>query len=157
VAGLVASAPAISGLGWTEYFDFYTKSFIAMLVDGGQHLCLRSHEDLCQMAQLLATESIKERIREKIRRRFTPGRFFEAEDTMVNGTISLATRFVAMISIGRLENETSLDQPIIWEDGPVNKAIHTHFINYTNAQLAISIAGQISALNGRITWLAIFA
>ncbi|KAH5216334.1 hypothetical protein HBI62_170630 [Parastagonospora nodorum] len=118
------------------YFSYYTKECNKALLDEGQYLSARTHEDFLRIATLLRTKSDKEEIKLEIRRHLTAGRSSKAEDKILESTINLVTRLLAMINVGPLQNEISPQWSIPWHEGSLDKAVHAHFNNYldTNCQ-----------------------
>jgi hypothetical protein len=112
------------------YFSFYAKECNRALLDQGQHLSARNHEDLLKAASLLKTKTSKQENRLELRRHLTPGRSSKAEDEMLDGTINLATRLFAMVNNGPLQNKISPQWSIPWSDEPLDKAVHAYFNDY---------------------------
>jgi hypothetical protein len=130
------SLPHVStkdSLDRSAYFDFYTREFDTALVDEGQRLYARSHEDMLRIAQLLVSEIVKEEIILEMKRRLTKGRSLEADDRMLNGTINLAIRLLAIVNAGPLHNEISPHRSIAWKDNSLIKTVHIHFYNYVDS------------------------
>jgi hypothetical protein len=129
-------------LNWNAYFDFYTRSCTAALIDRGQHLWARTHEDLLQIAHLLKSESTKEGVEGKIRQRITKPMTTEDEDKMVHGTIELATRLLVMVNAGRLRFEVTPQRPMLWGDESLFNAVHTQFNDCDNFHTEDTVLGS---------------
>jgi hypothetical protein len=124
------SSQAIRGDGanWDAFFAYYERECRAALVDEGKYLGARSHEDLLRYTHLLSTEPNQEEIRRKIREGFQQARTSEEIDKMVEGSIRLSARILAMVNVGALRYEVSRRHFITWQSTQsLCEAVHGHF------------------------------
>ena len=112
---------------WDAYFGFYTRECNAALTDEGAHLCSRTHRSLLQIAHLLEDATDEEEIRERLRQTLTTRRTIADERKMLDGSLKLATRIFAMISIGPLSSEISAKHSLPWAQGTFKDAVHEYF------------------------------
>jgi hypothetical protein len=130
-------------INWNAYFNFYNRECSLALVEEGQHLYARSHEDLLQIAQLLRTEPTEEEVKFRIRQRFTQHRPIADEEAMLIGSIRLATRIFAMINTGPLlPNMISGHRSIPWSDETLCDAVHAHFEDDLDSDFENCILGS---------------
>lgn len=109
------------------YFAHYTRECNAALTDEGSHLCSRTHRSLLQVAHLLEDAADKEEIRGRLRQTLTAQRSIVDEKKMLDGSLKLATRIFAMISIGPLSSEISAKHSLPWTQGTFTNAVHEYF------------------------------
>ncbi|KAF1842936.1 uncharacterized protein K460DRAFT_291120 [Cucurbitaria berberidis CBS 394.84] len=112
---------------WTAYFAYYTKQCKAALVNEGLYLSARTHHDILTIARLLEDESTEEMIKQKLRQNLTQQRPQAEEDRMLDGSVKLATRLLAMVNIGPLASEISGRYFMNWDQGSLRDAVHRHF------------------------------
>ena len=112
---------------WDAYFGYYTRECNAALTDEGAHLCSRTHRSLLQVAHLLEDAADEEEIRERLRQTLTTQRTRADEKKMLDGSLKLATRIFAMISIGPLSSEISAKHSLPWTQGTFTDAVHGYF------------------------------
>ncbi|CAO2652016.1 Nn.00g002990.m01.CDS01 [Neocucurbitaria sp. VM-36] len=112
---------------WDAYFAYYTKECNAALNNGGIYLSARSHHDLSKIAHLLEDEPCEAEVRQKLRQTFTQQRSLADEKDMLDGSIRLAARLLAMIHIGPLPSEVSARLFVPWNQGSLQHAVHSYF------------------------------
>jgi hypothetical protein len=112
---------------WDAYFAYYTRECTAALIDEGSHLSARSHQHLLNIAHLLEDESTEEETRRKLRQTLTTQRCSADEKKMLDGSIKLAARVLAMVSIGPLPSEISGKHSLPWHQGSFQDAVHSYF------------------------------
>lgn len=112
---------------WDAYFAYYTRECNAALVNGGIYLSARSHHDLVRIAHLLEEEPCEEEARQKLRNTFTQQRSLADENKMLDGSLRLAARLLAMINVGPLPSEVSGRHFVHWNRGSLQYAVHRHF------------------------------
>ncbi|ORY14049.1 hypothetical protein BCR34DRAFT_480130 [Clohesyomyces aquaticus] len=123
-----SSTPSLSSnLDWDAYFAYYTKQCKAALINEGKYLSARTHLDLLRIAHLLEDEPTQDDVKRKIREDLTQQRPPEEEDKMLDRSIRLAARMLAMINIGPLPTEVSGRHSLSWNQGSFRDALHDHF------------------------------
>jgi len=125
--GRRGASPKAAYFAWDAYFGYYTRECNAALTDEGAHLCSRTHRSLLQVAHLLEDAADEEEIREKLRQTLTTRRKSADEKKMLDGSLKLATRIFAMISIGPLSSEISAKHSLPWAQGTFKDAVHEYF------------------------------
>jgi len=120
-------SPGTAHFAWDAYFGYYTRECNAALTDEGAHLCSRTHRSLLQIAHLLEDATDEEEIRERLRQTLTTWRTSADEKKMLDGSLKLATRIFAMISIGPLSSEISAKHSLPWTQGTFTDAVHEYF------------------------------
>ena len=112
---------------WDAYFRYYTRECNAALTDGGAHLCARTHRSLLEIAHLLEGGFGQQQMKESLRKTLTALRSPSDEERMLDGSLKLATRIFAMISIGPLSSEISAKHSLPWTQGTFTDAVHEYF------------------------------
>jgi hypothetical protein len=108
------------------FFRYYTRQCHFALIDRGQHVLARTHQDIVdvvrQIEAAVPRETIKESLRSKLLKRERPD-----EDDILEGTIDLAARIHVMINI--TSASASFSQPIQlkWMTGPLKPLLTDHF------------------------------
>ncbi|KAF1993424.1 hypothetical protein P154DRAFT_625433 [Amniculicola lignicola CBS 123094] len=115
-------------LDWNAFFSYYTDACTHTLHDHGQHISIRTHRDVCAIAQQLAASRSKEEIKEGLRTQLTDrARAREDEDRMLEGSVNLAARILAMMDFGTLEMGFSGRSQIAWADESLKCRVHSYF------------------------------
>ncbi|KAI4666198.1 uncharacterized protein J4E88_010493 [Alternaria novae-zelandiae] len=125
--GRRVQSPKIVHFAWDAYFGYYTRECNAALTDEGAHLCSRTHRSLLQVAHLLEDAADEGEIRERLRQTLKTQRTSADEKKMLDGSLKLATRIFAMISIGPLSSEISAKHSLPWDQGTFTDAVHEYF------------------------------
>jgi len=113
-------------LDWESYFRYYARQCHDALIDQGQHVLARTHQDILdlvhQFEDLAPRDAIKENLRSRLFRRHRPN-----EDEILDGTIDLAARLHLMVNI-------AVDNPVIsgqtqlkWKSGFLRDFLEGHF------------------------------
>ena len=112
---------------WAAYFAYYTAQCNAALVREGIYLSVRTHEGLLGVARLLEDEPCEADVKQKLRQRLTQQRSEADEKKMLDGSVRLAARLLAMVNVGPLPSELSDRICLPWHQGSLQQAIHDHF------------------------------
>jgi hypothetical protein len=129
---LSSRTPPNNECDWTAYFNLYSRICNSALVDEGQHTCARNHEDLLQIVEILRAGPTRYDVKAKIRETLMRDQPSEHEEQMLIGSVTLATRILAMINVGPLANEISGQRPVPWNDESFFDAVHSHFNEATD-------------------------
>ena len=111
---------------WESYFRYYARQCHDALIDQGQHVLARTHQDILdivrQLEGLTRRDAIKENLRSRLSTRHRPN-----EDEILDSTIDLAARLHLMVNI-------AVDNPVIsgqaqlkWESGILRDFLNHHF------------------------------
>jgi hypothetical protein len=114
-------------LDWDAFFAYYTHECNVALFNQGAHIAARTHHDLLRTAHLLEDESTENEISEMLRQTLTTQRCPADEKEMLDGSIKLAARVLAMVSIGPLGPEISGRLSLPWSQGSFQDAVHGYF------------------------------
>lgn len=117
----------LNNLDWDAYFAYYTRECNEAMIDEGKYLTARTHQDMLRIAHLLEDEPTKDNVRQKIRQTLTQQRPPEDENRMLDGSIKLAARLLAMVNIGSLPSEVSGRLFLPWNEGSLRNSVHSHF------------------------------
>jgi hypothetical protein len=128
---------------WDAFFVAYTNECNAALFDQGRHLGIRTHKDLLDICALLRTQATKEHMDMKIRQKFTIARDSKEEDMMVNGSLNLAARVLAMIKVGSRSCEISGELVVPWrQDQSLYGAVSMYFDLFSNSEVENVVFGS---------------
>jgi hypothetical protein len=116
-----------SDLDWDAYFAYYSRECNVALTDQGSHLSARTHRDLLKIAHLLEDEPTEDEIRERLRTTLTAPRCLADKKKMLDGSVKLAARVLAMVNIGPLPSEISGKLSLPWSQGSFQDAVHAYF------------------------------
>ena len=113
-------------LDWESYFRYYARQCHDALIDQGQHVLARTHQDILdvahQLEDLTPRDAIKENLRSRLSTRHRPN-----EDEILDGAIDLAARLHLMVNI-------AVDKPVIsgqaqlkWKSGILRDFLNHYF------------------------------
>lgn len=112
---------------WGAYFAYYHRQCSMALFDEGRQVCVRNHEDVLRITSLLTAGHTRSYVKSKISEGLTQPRTEEEVTRMLDGSVNLAARLLAMIDVGSLPSEISSRRALPWSDESLYAAIHTHF------------------------------
>jgi len=108
------------------FFRYYTRQCHFALIDRGQHVFARTHQDIVdvvrQVENAVPREVIKESLRPKLLKRERPD-----GDEVLEGTIDLAARIHVMINITSASARFSQSIQLKWTAGPLKPLLIDHF------------------------------
>ncbi|KAF1842834.1 uncharacterized protein K460DRAFT_407219 [Cucurbitaria berberidis CBS 394.84] len=108
------------------YFRYYTRQCHDALVDHGQHVLARTHQDIidiaCRFEDQNSRDTIKEGLRSKLLKPERPN-----VDNILDGAIDLAARLHLMINISYAKLFISGQLQLSWESGSLKDLLSNHF------------------------------
>ncbi|KAH7064189.1 hypothetical protein BKA63DRAFT_427917 [Paraphoma chrysanthemicola] len=131
IADNLWSSPSVSTahqqyLELEPYFDYYVRQCHDALVDRGQHVLARTHQDVVDVARQVENNadraSIKDLLRSKL---LTPNR--PDEDNILNNTIDLAARLHLMTNVRSTRSFVSVQMQLNWQAGGLKECMAEHF------------------------------
>jgi hypothetical protein len=114
-------------LDWAPYFVYYTDQCIQALHDRGRHISARSHQDLANVAHLFKKNHDKNTIKTVLQANFTTPRSETERTEMLEGSVNLAARLVAMMDIGVLHLGYTGRRHLVWDDGSLKDFVCDYF------------------------------
>lgn len=113
-------------LDWEFYFRYYARQCHDALIDQGQHILARTHQDILdivhQLKDLTPRDVIKKNLRLRLSTRHRPN-----EDEILDGTIDLAARLHLMVNIAVDNPVISRQAQLKWESGILKDFLNHHF------------------------------
>ncbi|KAM5383507.1 hypothetical protein ACJZ2D_001956 [Fusarium nematophilum] len=110
----------------SSYFEYYTKQAQRFLLDGGRHVCVKTHSDVVQIAQKILTESTRDDLYQEITSQTTSNDVSSKVDAIDN-TIDLCASLLLMAEIGQSQIGLSGRTPIHWDGKSLKIALAEHF------------------------------
>lgn len=87
------------GVDSRPYFHYYESQRSHALHDQGNHILMRTHEDIIKAAEKLEAGSTRDEIKQDLKHLFkSKGR--KDEDKILNNSVDLAARLYLMINVG---------------------------------------------------------
>jgi len=120
-------APSWDSKNWNAFFSYYTDECKSALEDQGDNVTIRTHQDILSIAKQLETGWTKESICKELLAYYAQ-RTQTRSDTelaqMIEGSIRLAVRLVAMVDIGPVSPRCIQGYtPLDWADDRQNLRI----------------------------------
>jgi hypothetical protein len=113
-------------LDWESYFRYYAKQCHDALIDQGQHVLARTHQDILDIVHrlegLTPRDAIKEDLRSRLSTRHRPD-----EDEILDGAIDLAARLHLMVNITVGNPVISGQAQLKWKTGVLKDFLNHHF------------------------------
>jgi hypothetical protein len=116
---------------WDAFFMYYERECRAALANGGRQFGARDHRDILRWTNLVSTELKQDETKHKIRADFSQP--LTPEDTektekMLDGSIKISARIVAMVNVGALRYEGAGRGSIEWANNEsLREAVHNYF------------------------------
>ncbi|OAQ58072.1 hypothetical protein VFPPC_11385 [Pochonia chlamydosporia 170] len=111
---------------WDSYFQYYTRQCHDALIDQGQYVFARTHDDIIDIVRQLEQSSPRMVLRQNLRSRLAlRGR--PNEDDIIDGTIDLSARLYAMVNIAIKNPVISRQTQLRWESGSLQDFLHDYF------------------------------
>jgi hypothetical protein len=130
-----------------NYFRYYSKQCHDALVDRGQHVLARTHQDIidivCQLENHEQRDVIRDTLRAKLTNRERPD-----EGDILDSTIDLVARLYLMINICSASSFISGQIQIKWKSGNLSSVLDDHFNGgHVLGNDGISLAPSFTATN----------
>jgi hypothetical protein len=107
-------------------FEHYFQQCSLALLNNGQHVFARRHQDLSRIVGLFKEGLDRQIIFEKLQESLKLSRG-EADDEIVNGTIDLAARLFTMMNVGELPHGITGSSEMTWSDGSMQDFLDQYF------------------------------
>lgn len=124
--------PKNSDSPWLElhcfelYFKFYARQCHDALVDRGQHVLARTHQDIIDIVRQLEDHEPRDALRETLRKKLLKHERPNVEDILDN-TIDLAARVYLMTNVCSVKSFISGQIQIGWKSGDLKSELGDHF------------------------------
>ncbi|KAH7308858.1 hypothetical protein BKA65DRAFT_559725 [Rhexocercosporidium sp. MPI-PUGE-AT-0058] len=113
-------------LDWESYFWYYARQCHDALIDQGQHVLARTHQDILDIVHQLEDLTPRDAIKESLRSRL-PTRHRPNEDEILDGAIDLAARLHLMVNIAVDNLVISGQAQLKWSSGILRDFLNHHF------------------------------
>jgi hypothetical protein len=102
---------------WDVYFQYYTTECRkAIGPDRGEHVTVRTHADIVEIAKVFANSSTKKDITQSLLPLDTQQRSAAAMSRMAKGSVELVARLVSMVEIGPIPYSVQVRAPLPWDN-----------------------------------------
>lgn len=123
--GTLTTASDVEQLG-EPYFRYYSQQCSTALLNAGQHVSARTHDDLVKVVRMIRATDDRQSIFGEIERKLK-NRNLVVKDQMIEGTIDLAARLYSMSNIGELPNALVGGNVIRWTANSLQSCLAQQF------------------------------
>ncbi|KAH6874788.1 hypothetical protein B0T10DRAFT_585995 [Thelonectria olida] len=142
----------------SPYFEYYSKQAQRFLLDGGRHVCVKTHSDVIQLAQKILAGSTRDKVYQEIMSQTASNDISRKADAIDN-TIDFCASLLLMAEIGQSQIGLSGRTPIRWDTKCLKVALAEHFctqktLHVDNAKFGKLFTGRnLSRIGGlQIVW-----
>ncbi|RYN49775.1 hypothetical protein AA0114_g6283 [Alternaria tenuissima] len=136
---------------WNAYFEYYTTECRkAVETDHGQHVTVRTHEDVITISRHFKEGLTKDTIKRSLTLLDTRNRTEEVKDRMAEGSVRLAVRLFSMVDVGPTSNNWTWSPPSLpWTDEQLDLSavLANHFVISTKDTGSLIFEDEFSAFN----------
>lgn len=108
------------------YFEVYSTRLQRALLDGGRHICIKTHSDVIRIAQMIHAELPRDNIYHDIASRI-PSNDVSGSAQAVDNTIDLCASVLLMTEIGKSQIGLSARTPVRWDGDSLKAALAEYF------------------------------
>jgi hypothetical protein len=113
-------------LDWDPYFQYYIRQCHNALIDRGQHVLVRTHQDVIDIVRQIEDNSSRDLIKTNLRSKLVQ-RQRANEDAVLDGAIDLAARLHLMINTTCVTHSISAQTQLKWMSGTLKDELENHF------------------------------